>query len=502
MSSDSASNSGGSSISAYTRQMAFPKSHISVNLDNHFSSKIYTSSSPVSGNVTITTQRDVRFEAIEIVLLGTARTRVDGVSTPQASSHIFLKMIMPVPESTYPVPRVLENGRTYTIPFNFVIPSYLTINACGHRVDSEHVRDHHVCLPPTMGSWEKDDMTPQMATVEYSVKARVFREPDMPGKLIKVMEAVQEIQVLPTYPEQAPLSVTKQDKMYITSKTKSLRKSIISGKTGRLTVSAAQPGAVILRPDGKVAANTTAQVDLNFEPVSAEVLPPKVTSMSGKIEAHTFYSSGAITHLPNLGDWNRSFTIDRRGVYNTSVPLFSRTFDKLPWAQQLTAQVRRDSGYGSDSPGAQSDVERSSAERSRRRESNGGGKQMKARRSTPSPSPIYHTTTVQVPIGVPTDRKTFIPSFHACIVSRVYTLVLAVTVSFGSTTSTVTLRLPLQVAVEPAPTAAPPDNELPSFETAVQEAELDEFLRPRLLSVPDVQFHRGTLPGYPPAPAR
>ncbi len=74
---------------------------------------------------------------------------------------------------------------------------------------------------------------------------------------------------------------------------------------------------------------------------------------------------------------------------------------------------------------------------------------------------------------------------------------LALTLAAGSaTTTTLNLALPLQVAVDnDGPATADPG--LPSFEAAVEEAEADEYLRPRLFSVPDDQFRESsTLPGY------
>ncbi|EON96561.1 putative arrestin protein [Phaeoacremonium minimum UCRPA7] len=519
MSSASTSASDASSFSGYARKMAHPKSNMNIHLDNHFKSKIYTSSSPISGNVTITTQRDVRFDSVEIILLGVARTRVDGVSSPHESSHTLLKIPMPIPESSYPVPRVLEAGREYSIPFNFILPNHLTLNACGHRVDSDAVHQSHLSLPPTMGFvqglWEKDDLAPQMATIEYSVKARIYKDPEMNGRPLKIMEATEPIKVLPAYAEEPPLNITKNDKLYRMTKTKSLRKNIISGKLGRLTASAPQPGAAFIGPDGKVASNTAAQVELKFEPSSPDVAPPKITSMSGKITAHTYYSAGPISSFPNLSDFNSGFSIERRGSYSTSVPVFSSPLDNITWATQVI-QERRDSGYATESD-ARTDSEHSAPERSRR-----GSKQLhtkQARKSSASASasapsasasPVFHAATLHVPIHLPAAKRTLLPTFHSCIVSRVYTLTLSLTLSpsAGSTASssstTLSLTLPLQIGVDtagsPAHLRLQQENPagLPSFEAAVQEAEVDEFLRPRLLSVPDVQFSRdpSALPGY------
>jgi len=468
----SASETG--SLSGYASRMAFPKSHIKVHLDNHFSSKVYTTGSPLSGKVTITTQRDVRFDTIHIILMGTSRTRVDGMGAPAESTHTFLKLAMPIPESTYPVPRILETGHTYCIPFNFVFPQFLTIGACNHHLSSDLVHDQHIRLPPTMGFWEKDDMAPDMARIEYSIKARVFRQPELEGKSIKVMEATQQIRVLPSSLEDPPLGITKHDREYCMSKSKTIRKGLL-GKLGKVHATADQPEAVSLRSDGLGISSTNAQVHLEFTPAGPGVAPPKITSASAKITAHTYFAAGGIPSLPNLGDWNKSFGVERRGAYSTSVSLFSQSLDKFKWMQHINPQARRDSGYSSDhSP--------SDDERSRRR------------KSKSSEASTFHTATLQVPIKLPISKRTFLPTFHSCIISRVYVLQLALTFGSGSSSSTVHLQVPLQVAVdlENQQQTGPP-----SFESVVEETSANDYLRPRTLSVPDPQYlATSVLPGY------
>ncbi|KAB5523944.1 hypothetical protein GE09DRAFT_1153157 [Coniochaeta sp. 2T2.1] len=494
MSTSASDNSG--LAEAYTR-LTFPKSSIVINLDNHYKHKVYTSSSPVTGNVTIVTQRDVRFDSVQILLVGNSKTRVDGVNSPREVTHTFLKMTMPVPESSYPVPRILENGHTYTIPFNFVIPNYLTMHACNHQVLHDQLQDHHILLPPTMGGWAKDDMAPEMAKVEYSIKARVFRQPDLGSHKIKVMEGFQSIMVLPTSAEQPPLNISSCDKLYTLTKTKTLRKSLLSSKLGRITAEAIQPPAASLLPDARSITGTTAQVELKFDPASADVVPPKITGVSAKVVAHTYYSAGAIASFPNMADWSKQFGTEKRGSYQTSVHLPAPALGKTRWSQHLSSTVRRDSGYGTDEPSSPGEDD------ALRRSSVASGKSKSSSKSSSS-SPIYHTTTLQIPIDLSTlaAKKTPIPTFHSCITSRVYALQLSVSYSCGSSgVSTLSLSLPLQIVVEPDSSLRYPMEDLPSFETAVQEAEADEMMRPRYIHVPDQQYIgtsslSGALPGY------
>ncbi|KAK4234656.1 hypothetical protein C8A03DRAFT_18487 [Achaetomium macrosporum] len=494
-----------SSISAISRASSskktpFPMSDIRVNLKDHYSSKVYTTSSKITGDVTITTKREVRFDSIQILLLGQTKTSFEGMGVPQEVSHVFLKMIMPVPESTYPIPRVLESGRTYTIPFNFVIPRQLTINACNHEV-SDQLQEHHVLLPPSVGGWQRDDMAPKMAKVEYTVKARVLRDDGVSSKKIRIMEASEPIQVLPATPQQPPLDITDKDKLYRMSKTKILRRNLLSTKLGRLTAEAVQPSPAVLSPDGRrVMSHPMAHIKLTFEPDSPRTLPPTITSVSAKLTSHTYFSSGTISSFPNIGEWNLPYLLDRRGQFFSSVPLPAVTLAEQPaWTPTTSSPpiTRRDSGYCSSSSDEAVTTSRSSRSSSesilklpvspsdRKRE-----KQKKKRNSTDSttltPQPQTHTTTLQIPLSLPTDKKTFVPTFHSCLASRVYTVQLTMHTSTRGASNTVSLVVPLQIAVEGFTGEALCGcscgslRALPSFE----EAEADAHLRPRVLQVP------------------
>ena len=52
------------------------------------------------------------------------------------------------------VPRLVEAGHTFEVPFHFVVPGQLTLGACSHTVVNDAVRDYHTQPPPTMGSWD------------------------------------------------------------------------------------------------------------------------------------------------------------------------------------------------------------------------------------------------------------------------------------------------------------------------------------------------------------
>ncbi|EFX02999.1 arrestin n-terminal domain containing protein [Grosmannia clavigera kw1407] len=520
-----------------SRRSAFPKTNMEVLLDNHFQSRVYTTGDSITGSVRIVTQRDVPFDAFEIVLLGASRTQIDAVSGVRESSHILLKMAMPIAPSAYPVPRVLETGQEYVLPFRFVVPAHLTLGACNHVAKSDRVRDHHVCLPPTMGdgAWERDDMTPDMARVKYVVRARIFRDADSAkhGHPTVVAEATQSVRILPAgiAPDDDELFTSTDDNnnnsrsrgYYTLSKSKSLRKGLLmpllrtaSSKLGCVHATVTEPATpVILSTDGQTASPTAARVSLRFDPTAVDVPPPRITAVSAKLLAHTYFSLGPIVALPNPGTWSSGgVLLERACYYDTSVSLLSRNFgsSENAWEPQVTTS-RRDSGYCSDGSPNDDDVA----------VQNGLDGQ-----ASKDAVGISYTTDLLVPLQLPADRKTFLPTFHSCIVSRTYSLQLSVSVAPSSTTSssryskksgrgngsssssrsssssivgttTITLTMPIRIIVGSSDRAVgqPDEHGLPSFDAAMEEAEADAFLMPRMLEMPDARFQEtSVLPGY------
>ncbi|KAG7117638.1 hypothetical protein HYQ45_015799 [Verticillium longisporum] len=457
---------------------------IEIKLDNHYNSKVYSSGSPVAGEVTITPWKDTRFDFVSIVLIGHSRTRLDAAQIAQHSSHTFLKLNMPIPASAYPVPRVFEAGHKYSIPFNFVVPHHLTLSACNHPKQSDAVYDQHMRLPASMGAWGKDDMSPQMARVEYMVKARVAEMPELGGRPIKVMEDHYHINVLPISPEDPPLNITSEDKGYRLTKAKTLRKNIFTAKQGRIIANAIQPPAIRLGADGRTASETSVTVNLTFEPTSPEILPPNASHVSAKVHAATWFSAAPISNLPNMGDARHSYAALPQLSYSTSVSLFSDDLEKTQWQIRATNPSRRDSGYSSEGqPDSNSDSDQPSSRRSSKSAASGK-------------APVFHETALHIPVRIPTGRKLFLPTFHSCLISRTYTLQVGVTVGDAK----LNLSVPLQVIVEPTGDQMMQATGLPSFDAvmALQEAaDADELLRGRVMRQPDPEFQEtSVLPGY------
>ncbi|KAL2108674.1 hypothetical protein VUR80DRAFT_3512 [Thermomyces stellatus] len=436
-------------------KLAPSKPSLSVRLFDHYASKVYNAGSTIHGEVLVNSPHDLRFGSVEIAFVGVSRTILIATQVPQRSSHSFLKLNMPIPESEYPHPRVFEQGRSYAIPFNFVVPAQLTLSACKHEAENPQVKDYHMRLPPTMGpgdtAWGKDDLSPDTAHIEYFVRARVLGEREegrrRPEKLI---EAQRTVRVLPLAPEDAPLDIDDADERYSLSKTKTIRKGVLGSKIGRVTVTASQPPAIHLSSDGRAATPSGVTIRLAFEPKEPGAEPPKVRSVSAKLAASTHYGVTPAKTLPDMGTRAHIPTDPPRLSYKAGVSLLSTDIDGVNW-EPRTAAMRRDSGYSTEH----------------------GVEEKK------EPT---HEAAIYVPLELPAGHKTFVPTFHSCLVSRVYAVQL--TLSIGPANTAVQLVVPVQVAVEATEEGMALSNE------ADEAAEADEFLRPRVLRVPS------ELPGY------
>ncbi|KAH7327976.1 hypothetical protein B0I35DRAFT_5609 [Stachybotrys elegans] len=458
-------------------------------IDGHYSSKVYTSGSSITGRAIIRPTHDVTFSNFEIIFTGSAGTRIDFVQQfPAHSIRNFMKLRMPIYDTDLPRPRIFREGHTYTIPFHFVVPHELTIGACCHSYDNPAVQAQHVQPPPTMGFWECDDQAPEMAKIEYAVKARAFDLVD--GDLRKVLEGYHIVKVLPASPEQAPLDISWKDERYQLSKTKTIRKNLFSGKLGKLTSSATQPAAIMLPADAHGASSTSARINFEFHPTATDVTPPKISSVSGKIISTTYFSVNPVRDFPNLGSRSNHLNVPALTYSNTTSLFSTQVGNAAKWTQQGATSERRDSGYWSP----QLDEEAVDTDGSE-----GRNNQPRAKNSSKkSACPFKYTTTVDIPFSLPTGiKKIFLPTFHSCLISRTY--VLQLNVSIGSSSTTMSLAVPLQIGVE---TVNDPmlHDELPSFETALAQAQqqnADAYLHPEMFDMAGADFQGGgTLPGY------
>ncbi|KAH0541743.1 hypothetical protein FGG08_003835 [Glutinoglossum americanum] len=438
----------------------------------------YSTFDKIEGEVSITAPHDARFDDIIIAFEGNTKVFVESLSPHAAASrtdanHRFLRVTQPIPSSSYPVPRVAEAGRTYEFPFSFVVPPQLVEQICRHQTESDRVHVEHLQLPPSLGGSSLasdgavllDDMAPDMARISYAIKVKIVRNRESDGKLITVAEKARKVRIIPASEEHPPLNAEDGNgEGYILRREKDLRKGVFKGKLGRLAMETAQPSSLRLptaKSGGNPQATTMATVKLRFDPADRNTPPPKLGSLVSKLKVHTFYSTRPMNALPSKED---PFYALHRGIYSDAVQLSSRCIESVRWEQRAeTDEDRRDSCLSTFTSATNSSSSTSSSRR----------------RSSAAPrNGIFHTAEILVPITLP-KCKAFPPTFHSCLVSRIYVLDLALTAHApgGSSisASSLTLKVPIQIS------AAGNTSHYPQ-EPGVHE--LEEYFNPRSIAPP------------------
>ncbi|CZT04434.1 hypothetical protein WAI453_011488 [Rhynchosporium graminicola] len=464
----------GTIASAYKKIAQNGRPDMEIILENHTDGKVYTTFDALSGQVNITAPHEARFDEIQITLEGTVRAAIENMSPHAARSrttakHNFLKLVMPIRESDYPQPRIAEVGRTYTFPFNFVVPDQLLPKACSHTVVGDHIQHAHLQLPPSMGDRSisgKDDLSPDMALVDYCIKVKVTRTRDQDGENVVLAESSRKLHIIPAVSEAPPMTIRPLDKEFVLSKTKSLKKGMFSGKLGRISVSAEQPSALVIPSPSAtttIQPTTMATVNLRFDPHNTSSQPPRLGSLATKIKSTTFFGTKPVSDFPAHHSDQIQFDITR-GSYDASVSINSRCVESVVWTRQCSspAYSRRSSATSTGSSDFSDDEH-----------------------SPPKDGNTYYTASILVPITLPSS-KAWIPTFYSCIASRAYCIDFSLTIhtpGTGVPASTVNLHVPVQIAADGNNgRRASMTAEEAALELAAQEAE--EYFQPRVLEVP------------------
>ncbi|KAJ4365504.1 hypothetical protein N0V95_000439 [Ascochyta clinopodiicola] len=409
----------------------------------------YSTMDTISGHVAITAPADTRFEDIDITYIGTSYTFVDRVTTTPSmtgrteANHRFLTLRQPINMSDFPSPRVFEAGRIYRFPFTFNIPAQLLPKACNHGVVSEHVRDTHLMLPPSFGDPDLsgfgsvllDDLAPEMAKIVYGVKVRIAQRGLSDNAIHVIGERLKKVRVKPAFEEQAPLNIDGFDE-YRPKQEKVIKKGLFKGKLGTLTAQTMQPRPFNI-PGARTSDNkpitTVAKLVLRFDPAEEGAKPPALHTLHTKIKVSTFYASSARHNLPSRT--HLAFDMSQ-GVYAEGVALNSLCISKAKWEEHIAALnpapeslVRRDSGLSDCSTAS-------------------GSANAFATGILPPSSNykkgVFYSAQILVPVTL-TEKKSFIPTFHSCLISRAYTLSLQFAPQGGSNIS---LKVPVQICAD------------------------------------------------------
>jgi hypothetical protein len=339
-------------------------------------------------------------------------------------------------------------------------------------------------LPPSMGDAELsgyggillDDMAPEMAKITYGVKARIMQVHE--DKLVLLAQKTRKVRVKPAFEEQPPLN-TDGNKEFRPRLERNIKKGLFKGKTGTLIAHTSQPkpltipGARTLDA-GPIATRT--KVLLRFDPAEENSLPPKLGSLKTSVKASTFYASSARNNFPARENLSYDHT---QGAYTDTISISTMCIG-------TTAQWKKQSAAAN--PPAEEDLEPRDSGISDCSSNSAPSYES----NIPPPSSNYkggsfYTASIVVPITMPLN-KNFLPTFHSCLVSRVYALSMNLSVhapGFGD--PSLALKVPLQVCAEGSATGNE-NARRRSEEAAGILAEADRILSPRSVAPPTMDL--------------
>ena len=212
---------------------------------------------------------------------------------------------------------------------------------------------------------------------------------------------------------------------------KSIRKGLFQKRIGRLVVQSAQPQSLKLpchrSPFADCTPTTMATVNIRFDPVEESSPLPGLNSLQAKLKVATCYASAPMDEIPTKSSDFHCSSV--RGIFVETVNLSSLCLSNIEWDKNTSSTDlpnRRNSGILDPSKAY-----------------NGGS---------------YYTAKIAVPVSLSKGNKVLVPSFHSCLLSRIYALDLYLSFSTpGATVTdpTVRLKLPLQVSSEGNPNATP-----------------------------------------------
>jgi hypothetical protein len=461
----------------------------------------YSTLDTIVGSVTVTVRQPTPFSDISINLVGVAQCSVDNPNASGGHSssdaiHRFLGVSQPIPEDALPLPMVLQPGQTYTFPFSFVVPPQMLPRACSHQVNSQPVRDAHLQLPPSLNQ-EGSTMglifggrVSDSVKITYSIKARVSRQHQSGEKKIAIAEANKTVNIRPVAEELPPLDVdveSSTSNLYCLRKESTIRRGLTCTKQGRLSFTAAQPRSFRLGYEpGSASASTYLRARLRFDPATDSAVPPRLGTLTSKLCATTHWATAVRHDFPGL---QKKEAMDRtRDEWSDAVPLASLSVENVEWTKHDPSAPAPEHDHDHLRPAsALSSVSGLS-----------GDSSLCGHLAAPSGAyregGVFYTAQVLVPLSLP-EGKACLPTFHACLVSRVYALKIALSLD-RRMCSALELLVPVQVSAAGSENLA---ERLRQEELAAQAVgDAEQMFEPRLLSsagtqtvvVPEIRLRR------------
>lgn len=333
-------------------------------------------------------------------------------------------------------------------------------------------------LPPSLGDPDLagfgssllDDLAPEMSKIMYNLKVRIAQQRGIDGVSI-LSEKTKKVRIKPALIEQPPLNIDG-NKEYRPRQEKTVRKGLFKGKLGTLSARTVQPKALVIpgaRTTDSDQITTMAKLVLRFDPAEEYNAPPRLGSLATKLKVSTCYASSPRQSFPS----RLTIGFDAsQGAYSENVPLSTLCVASAPWEKQSAAPEfrtsieRRDSGISDCSMASNSEAAFAAGILPASENYKNG---------------VFYTAQILVPITLPMN-KSFIPTFHSCLVSRTYTLGMQFSVH-GS--ASVHLKVPMQICAEGSDTGIENARARSVEETTLREA--GDIWTPRSVAPPSFE---------------
>jgi hypothetical protein len=274
--------------------------------------------------------------------------------------------------------QTLKPGKSYQMPFKFIVPDELPIHACHHQCANHQIQQEHLQLPASLSyrarkSHEIHDMSPEMTEVVYSINFALCQRDGKGGRPKKIQESTHPVQILPTRKEHSPILVPEKNKYYQLRAEKSLYTGMLRHACGKLAAYSAQPPAIqlqSLQPTNSDA-STFLKINLRFDPSLLGQLPPSLLAAEFQLRAMTFFGLEPWKNYPDLTDVSTWGT--RREFWSDCVALTANNEIKMDWDSEAEGER------------------------------------------------TIFTASIETSVSLPTHRY-YPPTFHSCLLSRVYSL--------------------------------------------------------------------------------
>ncbi|KAL8968576.1 MAG: hypothetical protein Q9197_004802 [Variospora fuerteventurae] len=468
----------------------------------------YSSLDQIQGHVALTAHTDTKISQVFITFEGVVKTYVEKMASSSPTSgrseafQCFLRLVQPMEDVAFPDAGVLKADETYTFPFTFAVPEKLLPQNCDHGRDNDAVHQAHLQPPPTLGdpltaAWGKslmDDMSPTMAIVSYAIRARIINGKKSNGKLNITAEDSKKVRVVPHISEHPPLVVQDgKDDDYQLRKEKPIKKGTFKKRLGTIVMESTQPRSLRLPPprtEKPCPVTTSATINLRFDPAQPDAQPPRLGSLVTKLKVATFFASKPMEDIPSRSsDFHYSST---KGIYVETLTLSTLCMASAQWEKHNPpdSPPRRDTAHSTPS--------------------NPNPNIPTASSSYKHKLP-YYTTHILVPVILPgkddsagSGKKVFVPTFHSCLLSRIYVLDISLschTPDASITDPSLHLKLPIQISAEGSADARPSISEDEAQAIARREAG-DFAWHPRSVAPPSPGYtEQAQFPSFaPPTP--